>query len=68
MIGTNTRSKVEEAPMTPNTQSVELFAGGVRCSHCKSMCDNADVTACEHCKLVRSDFRSSESIVSLYLS
>ncbi|XP_045452242.1 RING finger protein nhl-1-like [Melitaea cinxia] len=51
MIGIDTGSKVEEAPMTPNTQSVELFAGGVRCSHCKTMCDNSDVTACEHCKL-----------------
>ncbi|XP_075980968.1 tripartite motif-containing protein 2-like isoform X2 [Anticarsia gemmatalis] len=39
------------SPAVNNGQSVELFAGGVRCVHCKSMCDSFDITLCDHCKL-----------------
>lgn len=55
MVGINEgkEKKVETPPITPNNmQSVELFAAGVRCTHCKTMCDNVDVTYCQHCKLV----------------
>ncbi|VVC97996.1 unnamed protein product [Leptidea sinapis] len=38
-------------PATPGLQSVDLFAAGVRCMQCKSMCDSSDVSYCEHCKL-----------------
>lgn len=34
------------------TSSVDLFAGGVRCAVCQSVCDNNEVTCCRHCKLV----------------
>ncbi|XP_072942330.1 uncharacterized protein [Epargyreus clarus] len=56
MVGIDNASKPkspETPPPTPSTnfQSVDLFAAGVRCSHCKTMCDNPDVTFCDHCKL-----------------
>ncbi|XP_004933397.1 RING finger protein nhl-1 [Bombyx mori] len=38
-------------PTTPGTQSVDLFAVGLRCSNCKSHCDNTNITSCEHCRL-----------------
>ncbi|KAJ2948509.1 hypothetical protein O0L34_g7759 [Tuta absoluta] len=38
-------------PVTNGGQNVDLFAAGVRCSHCKTICDSSDTTACEHCKL-----------------
>ncbi|KAJ0174149.1 hypothetical protein K1T71_010295 [Dendrolimus kikuchii] len=54
-ITNNAHVKTSTPPTTPlgsntNMQSVDLFAAGVRCSQCKTMCDNADVTACQHCK------------------
>ncbi|CAH0401260.1 unnamed protein product [Chilo suppressalis] len=39
-----------QLPVTSES-GVELFAGGTRCSHCKSMCDSHDVTSCQHCKM-----------------
>ncbi|KAL0869875.1 hypothetical protein ABMA27_006078 [Loxostege sticticalis] len=50
------KSSVMAAPSTPvngsvSVQSVELFAGGTRCSQCKTMCDTGDVSCCEHCKM-----------------
>ncbi|KAG6452013.1 RING finger protein nhl-1 isoform X2 [Manduca sexta] len=44
----------ETPPSTPGTvgmQSVDLFAAGVRCCHCKTMCDSTEVSSCLHCKL-----------------
>ncbi|XP_053615115.1 RING finger protein nhl-1-like isoform X1 [Plodia interpunctella] len=43
-----------ETPPTPtvNGMSVELYAAGVRCSNCQSMCDSSDTTNCQHCKLI----------------
>lgn len=40
-----------QTPLIPGMQSVELFAAGVRCTQCQTMCDSVDVTACEHCKM-----------------
>ncbi|CAH2042379.1 unnamed protein product, partial [Iphiclides podalirius] len=58
MVGISTAKprKPETPPTTPavggvGVQSVDLFAGGSRCCHCRSMCDNSDVNTCEHCKL-----------------
>ncbi|CAH0764401.1 unnamed protein product [Diatraea saccharalis] len=36
---------------TNSGTSVNLFAGGTRCSQCKTMCDNPDVICCKHCKM-----------------
>ncbi|KAI8420147.1 hypothetical protein MSG28_008718 [Choristoneura fumiferana] len=50
----NDKPKTSTPPMTPATsfgQSVDLFAAGVRCTQCQTMCDSVDVTACEHCKM-----------------
>lgn len=53
MFGVEKKSDIHTPPMTPyNQQSVDLFAAGVRCSQCRTMCDNSDVSACQHCKLV----------------
>ncbi|CAH0590287.1 unnamed protein product [Chrysodeixis includens] len=41
-------------PVTPaksSSPNVEFFPSGVRCVHCKSVCDNTDITSCDHCKL-----------------
>ncbi|CAK1551462.1 unnamed protein product [Leptosia nina] len=42
-------------PTTPASasgyQKVDLFASGIRCTSCKTMCDNSDTSFCEHCKL-----------------
>ncbi|KAM3963315.1 uncharacterized protein ACR2FA_002680 [Aphomia sociella] len=47
--------KNETPPRSPSAvathQSVELFASGIRCSNCQTMCDNNDISNCEHCKL-----------------
>lgn len=46
-------------PATPTVagpnQNVDLFAAGTRCVHCKSVCDNFDITQCDHCKLVNKE-------------
>lgn len=47
--------KIDTPPTSPGTtglQSVDLFAGGTKCSHCKTLCDSSAVNSCEHCKLV----------------
>ncbi|XP_041984826.1 RING finger protein nhl-1-like isoform X2 [Aricia agestis] len=47
-------TKPETPPVTPNgtgMQSVDLIAGGLRCSHCKTMYDTIEVKHCDHCKL-----------------
>ncbi|XP_068620417.1 tripartite motif-containing protein 3-like [Battus philenor] len=58
MVGIS--SSPAKAPDTPPTtpatgvggmQSVDLFAGGLRCCHCRTMCDACDITSCGHCKL-----------------
>ncbi|XP_013163173.1 PREDICTED: RING finger protein nhl-1-like isoform X1 [Papilio xuthus] len=54
MVGISTTKSKQPVtpPSTPaGLQTVDLFAGGSRCSHCRSMCDTVDVTTCEHCKL-----------------
>ncbi|XP_061384046.1 tripartite motif-containing protein 3-like [Danaus plexippus] len=52
MFGVEKKSDTHTPPVTPyNLQSVDLFAAGVRCSQCRTMCDNSDVSACQHCKL-----------------
>ncbi|XP_045522340.1 tripartite motif-containing protein 2-like isoform X1 [Pieris brassicae] len=42
-------------PTTPaiasGYQNVDLFAAGMRCTSCKTVCDNSDTSFCEHCKL-----------------
>lgn len=38
--------------ITSPPQNTDMFAAGSRCVHCKSMCDNAEITQCDHCKLV----------------
>lgn len=46
-------------PATPTTNpahNVDLIASGTRCVHCKTMCDNVDITQCDHCKLVSNVF------------
>ncbi|XP_049877184.1 tripartite motif-containing protein 3-like isoform X2 [Pectinophora gossypiella] len=56
MFGVNGENKsVPASPGTPTTptQHVELHAGGVRCSYCKTMCDSSDISACQHCKMDR---------------
>ncbi|XP_045777272.1 RING finger protein nhl-1-like [Maniola jurtina] len=52
MVGVNEDKKKPDTPPSPmnNMQSVELFAAGVRCSHCRSICDDLDISNCEHCK------------------
>ncbi|XP_059060932.1 RING finger protein nhl-1-like [Achroia grisella] len=55
-IKTKTPQKPETPPHSPaygsaTYQSVDLFAGGVRCFHCQTMCDNADTINCQHCKM-----------------
>nr|XP_026491584.1 RING finger protein nhl-1-like [Vanessa tameamea] len=51
MVGVSVTPKTETPPVTPtNMSSVELFAAGIRCSHCRSVCDNSDISSCEHCK------------------
>ncbi|XP_021182080.3 uncharacterized protein LOC110370553 [Helicoverpa armigera] len=37
--------------ITTPPQNTDMFAAGSRCVHCKSMCDNAEITQCDHCKL-----------------
>ncbi|KAI5635130.1 6-bladed beta-propeller domain-containing protein [Phthorimaea operculella] len=53
LVGQNEEPKTKQLtpPVTNGGQNVDLFAGGVRCSHCKTICDSSDTTACEHCKL-----------------
>lgn len=55
-INTNGLPKTLETPppsATNNTQNNEFFNPGTRCAHCKSICENFDITQCDHCKLVR---------------
>ncbi|XP_026742559.1 RING finger protein nhl-1-like [Trichoplusia ni] len=52
--GKATPPPTPSAPVTPSKNSspnVEFFPTGVRCVHCKSVCDNTDITSCDHCKL-----------------
>ncbi|CAB3228826.1 unnamed protein product [Arctia plantaginis] len=59
--GTNTLTRpksTDSPPGTPSStspsnppQSVDLFAVGSRCAHCKTICNNEDITSCIHCKL-----------------
>ncbi|XP_045501928.1 RING finger protein nhl-1-like isoform X1 [Colias croceus] len=57
MVGIKPSDKTTNAtpPSTPSTplnyQNVDLFAAGIRCSNCKTLCDNPDISMCEHCKL-----------------
>ncbi|XP_011556566.3 RING finger protein nhl-1 [Plutella xylostella] len=46
------RNIAKTEPTLPGhgVQSVQLFAGGVPCSQCKTVCDSPDVTSCQHCK------------------
>ena len=52
-------------PTTPSSatpaQNTDFFAAGARCVHCKSVCDNSDITQCDHCKLV------NKNIIVLFL-
>ncbi|CAK1584541.1 unnamed protein product [Parnassius mnemosyne] len=55
-ISTAKPKKPVTPPTTPATgvsgiQNVDLLAGGLRCCHCRTMCDNNEVITCEHCKL-----------------
>ncbi|XP_039759236.1 RING finger protein nhl-1-like [Pararge aegeria] len=53
MVGGTEDQKQLETPaalMNNTLQSVELFASGVRCSHCRTICDNMEISNCEHCK------------------
>ncbi|XP_026762929.2 RING finger protein nhl-1-like [Galleria mellonella] len=55
-LKSKTSQKSETPPQTPafstaTYQSVDLFAAGVRCSHCQTMCDNSDTINCQHCKM-----------------
>ncbi|KAJ8717879.1 hypothetical protein PYW07_005809 [Mythimna separata] len=53
----NGNGQVNKSPGTPPAtpsvapQNVDLFAAAARCVHCKTVCDNFDITQCDHCKL-----------------
>ncbi|CAH0695862.1 unnamed protein product [Spodoptera exigua] len=58
LVGINTNGvtkNLETPPPTPsvtnNAQNNEFFNPGTRCVHCKSICENFDITQCDHCKL-----------------
>lgn len=48
------RSKNVGTPPSPSynvTQNVDLFAASTRCANCKTICDNGDITSCDHCRM-----------------